>query len=56
MGQEDVGLIHRTKSYTKMKITPEEKKRLEELYQKFLNDEKVKRMIDAAVNNETIFD
>ena len=31
MGQEDVGLIHRTKSYTKMKITPEEKKIFESL-------------------------
>ena len=33
-----------------MKITPEEKKRLEELYQKFLNDEKIKRMMQVPMH------
>ena len=33
-----------------MKITPEEKKHLEELYQKFLNDEKIKRMMQVPMH------
>ena len=33
-----------------MKLTIEEKERLEAIYQKFLNDEKVKRMIDVPMH------
>ena len=33
-----------------MKLTIEEKKRLEDLYQKFLNDEKVKRMMQVPMH------
>ena len=51
MGKENGRVIYRTKPSKKiMKLTKEEKEKLEALYQRYLNDEKVQKMKEVPMH------